>query len=60
MGMDEVKRDERESAPASRDAAYWAKEVSTLKVGEVSKDAVNRNVEGRRVVGPIQGFGKMW
>ena len=45
---------------ASRDAAYWAKAVSTLKVGELPPEAINRNVEGRRVMSPIQGFGKMW
>jgi hypothetical protein len=47
-------------APASRDAAFWAKDVSTLRVGEVPAEAVNLNVTGRRVVGPVQGFGKMW
>ena len=43
-----------------RDAAYWAKDVTTLKVGDVPAEAVNLNVTGRRVVGPVQGFGKMW
>jgi hypothetical protein len=43
-----------------RDAAGWAKQVTKLKVGEVPTEALNRNVEGRRVMGPIQGFGKMW
>jgi hypothetical protein len=62
MSADEVKR-ETESPPepaASRDAAYWAKRVSKLTVGEVPPEAISRNVEGKRVVGPIQGFGKMW
>ena len=43
-----------------RDADYWAKHVSTLSVSDVPEGAINLNVEGRRVVGPIQGFGKMW
>jgi uncharacterized protein DUF1990 len=43
-----------------RDAAYWAKDVTTLKLGPVPAEAVNLNVTGRRVVGPVQGFGKMW
>jgi hypothetical protein len=62
MSADEVKREETEGTEpaAPRDAAYWAKQVSKLKVGEVPADAISRNVEGRRVVGPIQGFGKMW
>jgi len=44
----------------SRDAGNWSKPVSRLNVSDVSSEALNRNVEGRRVVGPIQGFGKMW
>ena len=43
-----------------RDAAYWAKGVSKLELGEVPADAVNLNVTGRRVVGPVQGFGRLW
>ena len=50
----------QDAPAASRDAAYWAKAVSTLKVGELPPEAINRNVEGRRVMSPIQGFGKMW
>jgi hypothetical protein len=44
----------------ARDAAFWAKLVPTLKVGEVPVEALNLNVTGRRVVGPLQGFGQMW
>ena len=40
-----------------RDAAYWAKGISKLQLGEVPAEAVNLNVTGRRVVGPVQGFG---
>jgi hypothetical protein len=43
-----------------RDAANWAKHVTTLKLGEVPAEAINLNVTGKRVVGPIQGFGKLW
>ena len=46
--------------PASRDAANWAGHVDTLKVGAVPVGAMNINVEGRRVVGPLQGFGALW
>ncbi len=48
--------DEREAA---RDATNWAKSVSRLDVSEMPDEAVNR-VSGKRLVGPIQGFGKMW
>lgn len=47
------------SNQAPRDAEHWAKPVSTLHVEDVPEGAVNL-VEGKRLVGPIQGFGKMW
>ena len=50
---------DQHTAP-TRDAANWAKSVSTLKVPDVPEGAVNINVEGRRLASPIQGFGKMW
>lgn len=46
--------------PFARDATYWAKQVARLKLGEVPAEAVNLNVTGKRLVGPIQGFGKLW
>jgi hypothetical protein len=58
--VDPVEPVDPAEATVSRDAAFWAKGVSTLKVGEVPAEAVNLNVTGRRVVGPMQGFGKMW
>lgn len=45
----------------SRDEAYWAKPVSELHVSQdLPPEAVNLNVEGRRVAGMTGGFGKMW
>ncbi|MGI8586130.1 MAG: hypothetical protein ACR2M0_00360 [Chloroflexia bacterium] len=53
-----------ESALASesqpRDAAHWAHDVATLKLPPVPDGAINLNVEGRRVLGPLQGFGQLW
>jgi hypothetical protein len=43
-----------------RDAAHWAQLVAKLKVSNVPPGAVNLNVDGRQVVGPLQGFGPMW
>ena len=43
-----------------RDAAHWAGRVETLTVANVPTGAMNLNVEGRRVVGPLQGFGALW
>jgi hypothetical protein len=45
---------------APRDATYWAQHGTGLKVSNVPPGAVNLNVNGRSVVGPLQGFGKMW
>lgn len=43
-----------------RNAASWAQDGSNLRVGQVPAGALNLNVEGRNVVGPLQGFGPMW
>ncbi len=43
-----------------RDAEHWAQPVSKLKVPVVPTGAINLNVEGRHIVGPLQGFGQMW
>ncbi len=44
----------------ARDKAHWAEPVSKLHVTDVPAGAVNFNVEGRQVVGPLQGFGQLW
>ncbi len=51
---------EEEEAAAARDATHWAKAVSRLKVSEVPEGAINLNVTGKRLAGPLQGFGRMW
>ena len=43
-----------------RDAAYWARPVGKLEVSDVPTGATNLNVHGRREVGALQGFGRMW
>ncbi len=48
-----------EERAAARDATNWAKTVSRLDVSEMPDGAVNL-VSGKRLAGPIQGFGKMW
>lgn len=42
------------------DGASWATPVAKLAVGEVPAGATNLNVAGRRLVGPLQGFGQLW
>jgi hypothetical protein len=41
-------------------ATAWAGPVDRIVVGDVPRDAVNLNVAGRRLVGPVQGFGRLW
>jgi hypothetical protein len=49
----------REATAQPRDAASWAAKVDRL--GPVQRDGVRgTNVAGRRLTGPVQGFGKMW
>jgi hypothetical protein len=38
----------------------WAEPVSRLTVTGLQEQAVNLNVHGRKVTGPVQGFGQMW
>ena len=46
-------------ATPSRDEASWARKVDRLEVDQ--RDGVRgTNVAGRRLTGPVQGFGKMW
>jgi hypothetical protein len=59
-GAIEVTTDhESESPIATKDAANWAPLVERLKVGGMPAGAPDL-VQGRRVQGPLQGFGKMW
>ncbi|MDD5648122.1 MAG: STAS domain-containing protein [Dehalococcoidia bacterium] len=38
----------------------WASPISRLQVKAMPNEAVNLNVKGRRVAGPMQGFGQLW
>src|ERR1700730_871551 len=51
----------RDAAQAAgpRDAASWAKKIDRLEV-DPRAGVRGTNVAGRRLTGPIQGFGKMW
>lgn len=56
--MSETTETPRSQLP--RDSGNWAARVESLRVGAMPSQARNINVEGRRVSGPIQGFGQMW
>lgn len=38
----------------------WATPISRLHVGEIPRGAINLNVEGRQLTGPVRGFGQLW
>jgi hypothetical protein len=39
---------------------HWASPVDRLHVQDLPKEAINLNVEGRRLAGALQGFGPLW
>lgn len=55
---------EHESEKATRDAtgreSEWARPVGRLQVSNVPEEAINLNVNGRQLTGPLRGFGQMW
>jgi len=44
----------------AREQANWAKPAGPLHTGAVDSGAINLNVEGRTLTGPLKGFGQMW
>ena len=49
-----------QAKPARHDTDAWAKPVTHLEAGAVPAGAININVSGRRLSGPVQGFGRLW
>ena len=43
-----------------RDTDSWARHSGPLSVGDAPEGALNLNVDGRQLAGPVQGFGKLW
>jgi hypothetical protein len=57
----ETQRTESPIGTDGRDREAWAAPVERLALGgDVPTDALNLNVTGRRLVGPVQGFGRLW
>ncbi len=44
----------------TRDTESWARHSGPLSVGDAPEGALNLNVDGRMLAGPMQGFGKLW
>lgn len=42
------------------DLGFWAKPAGRLSVTKMPAVALNRNVNGLRAVGPVNGFGQLW
>jgi hypothetical protein len=57
---EQVSEPEERGERQPRDAAFWAKRVERLEVSDVPEGAANLNIQGRREVGALQGFGKLW
>lgn len=38
----------------------WAKPVDKLTMGAVPNEAINLNVNGKHITGPLKGFGQLW
>ncbi len=52
--------DTSSSEKKRQDDANWTGPISSLQVSRVPTGALNLNVDGRQVVGPLQGFGSLW
>jgi len=65
-GTDELTADDlrqlkqTDAGHGRQDDGGWAPNISTLSVTEKPAGAMNKNVDGRRVLGPLQGFGSLW
>jgi hypothetical protein len=57
--MAELTGPEATTPAAPRDASHWAAKVDRLQV-EAREGVRGTNVAGRRLTGPVQGFGKLW
>jgi hypothetical protein len=57
-----AQKDSTATQPNTRrtDDASWARPTATVSVGAVPAGATNLNVAGRRLSGPVQGFGQLW
>jgi hypothetical protein len=42
------------------DVIHWTQCKPKLKVSRIPTGALNLNVDGRHVLGPLQGFGQLW
>ena len=55
--MSEVSPNETKTRNARHN---WAKPVDKMDVQDIPNEAINLNVQGRKPMSPLQGFGQMW
>lgn len=55
-----MSRDTHTPKPAQRGQNHWAPPARQMDVREVPVAALSRNVHGRTLTGPLQGFGQLW
>jgi len=48
------------SSDTTTSSGGWAKPVEKLNLGATPAGAINLNVEGKQVTGPLKGFGQLW
>ncbi len=58
VSHDDVSRESMQVKP--RDISFWARPVTRLRVPPMPSEAININMKGWRVVGPVDGFGQLW
>jgi len=51
---------ETTTGKGEQDDKGWAPNITRLQVIQKPQGAMNKNVDGRRVIGPLQGLGPMW
>ena len=49
-----------DGGPKAEPASNWAQPVGRLSVDAAPKGSIAATVEGRRLAGPLQGFGQLW
>jgi hypothetical protein len=51
---------ELETMSTTEQRGRWARPVDRLDVPDLPKEAINLNVRGRHLTGPLMGFGQLW
>jgi hypothetical protein len=56
----EARMTEKQTELKAGPQGQWATPVERLSVPDLPKEAINLNVQGRRLMGPMKGFGPLW